>query len=76
MGSGFFWCKVSNPFVLMVNRDLFCKAEYINLFGFPVPVYIVALLINALWGAAFTILLAVTVRKNMVTWKGVRQHVL
>nr|WP_319489712.1 ATP-binding cassette domain-containing protein [uncultured Caproiciproducens sp.] len=48
MGSEYLWAKVSNPFVLMVNREFFRKTEFVNLFGFPVPSYIMAMLAAAL----------------------------
>ncbi|WP_312279490.1 ABC transporter permease [Oscillibacter sp.] len=74
MGSGYLWVKVTNPFVLMVNRELFRKTEFVNLFGFPIPSYIMAMLMAILWGVAFSVILVVTVRKSAVVGKAVRQN--
>lgn len=74
MGSGYLWAKVTNPFTLMVNRELFRKMEFVNLFGFPVSSYMMAMLMAILWGIAFTVILVVTMRKSAVVGKGVRQN--
>lgn len=75
MNSGHLWPKVTNPFVLMVNRELFRKAEFVNLFGLPVPSYLAALLMAILWAGTFMGLLVVTMRKSEVTGKGGRSNV-
>lgn len=72
MGSGHIGIKILNPFILMVNRELFRKTEFVNLFQFPVPSYLMALAVAALWGAAFMIILILTIRKNTVVRKGRR----
>jgi len=76
MGSGFLWAKVTNPFVLMVNRELFRKTEFVNLFGFPVPSYMAAMLMAMLWEIAFIVILVVTVQKSEVARKGVRANAI
>lgn len=72
MGSGYLWAKVLNPFVLMVNREFFRKTEFVNLFGFPVPSYIMAMLASVLWGIVFAVILMMTMRKSTVVGKEVR----
>lgn len=67
MGSGYIFRKTLNPFVLMVNRELFRKTEFANVLGFPVASYVLALVFAALWGAAFFIGIVKLVRKNTVT---------
>ncbi|GAB6989715.1 ABC transporter permease [Paenibacillus pini] len=64
MDSGHILVKTMNPFVLVVNRELFHKAEYIPLWGYPFPSYIVALLFSILWGTIFLSGLMISVRKN------------
>lgn len=72
MGSGHIGIKILNPFILMVNRELFRKTEFVNLFQFPVPSYLMALAVTALWGAAFIVIHISTIRKSTVVRKGVR----
>jgi len=72
MNSGHLWAKLVNPFVLMVNRELFRKAEFANLFGLPVPNYFAAMLVAILWAGIFMGLLVVTIRKSEMTEKGGR----
>jgi hypothetical protein len=74
MGSGYIGIKILNPFILMVNRELFRKTEFVNLFQYPVPSYLMALAVAAIWGAAFIIILIITIRKNTVVQKKVRQN--
>lgn len=69
MGSGHLWAKVTNPFVLMVNRALFRKAEFVNLLGLPVPSYLAAMLAAMLWAGTLMALLAATMRKSELTRK-------
>lgn len=76
MGSSFLWAKVTNPFVMMVNRELFRKTEYVNLLGFPVPGYITAMLMAMLWEIAFIVILVVTVQKSEVARKGGRANAI
>lgn len=64
MGSGHVLLKVINPFVLIVNRELFRKTEFVNLFGFPVLSFILALLFAVAWGAVFVAGIGILVRKN------------
>nr|WP_319489737.1 ABC transporter permease [uncultured Caproiciproducens sp.] len=76
MGSGYLWAKVANPFVLMVNRELFRKTEFVNLFGFPIPSYIMAMFMTILWGVAFAVILVITLRKSVVVGKEMRQNAI
>lgn len=75
-GSGYLWAKISNPFILMMNREYFRKTEFINLFDFPVPSYIMATLLAVLWGITFAVILLMTIRKSAVARKEVRQNAL
>lgn len=76
MGSGYLWVKVTNPFVLMVNRELYRRTEFVNLFGFPIPGYMTAMLMAILWGMVFMTILVVTMRKSAVVGKGARQNAI
>lgn len=76
MGSGYLWFKVTNCFVLMVNRELFRKTEFVNLLGFSIPSYITAMLMAILWGIAVTVILIVTMQKSEVTRKDVWQNAI
>ncbi|MBD3919004.1 ABC transporter permease [Paenibacillus sp. PR3] len=69
MGSGRIWIKVINPFVLLFNRELFRKIEFVSLVGFPLPSYIAALLLATAWGALLLGGILIVVRKNTL-WKG------
>lgn len=74
MGSGRVLFKAINPFVLVVNRELFRKAEFVPLLGYPLPSYVAALLFAAAWGAALLGGIALSARKN--AWrKGGRKRV-
>ncbi|MCE3202446.1 ABC transporter permease [Paenibacillus sonchi] len=64
MGSGRILLKIMNPFVLVINRDLFRKTEFISLFGYPVQSYIAALLIGAAWGIMFLCGISFFIKKN------------
>ncbi|WP_342480374.1 ABC transporter permease [Paenibacillus sp. FSL L8-0340] len=63
-GSGRILLKIINPFVLVVNRELFRRAEFVSLLGYPLPSYIAALLIAASLGIVFLCGLAIFMRKN------------
>jgi len=76
MGSEHIGVKIQNPFILMVNRELFRKTEFVNLFQFPVPGYLMAFIAAALWGAAFIMILFLTNKKNTVIRKGVRHDAI
>lgn len=76
MGSGHIGIKILNPFILMVNRELFRKTEFFNLFQFPVPSYLMALAVASIWGAAFIIILIITIRKSTVVRRGVRHDAI
>ena len=72
MGSSRLLLKTINPFILVVNRELFRKTEFVNLFGFPVFSYVLALSFAAAWGIICVICIMVLVRKNVVNGKGVK----
>lgn len=76
MGSGHVLFKVINPFVLVVNRELFRKTEFVNLFGYPVYSYLSALLFAAVWGTVCIVAIAMLVRKNAQSGKGGKKRVL
>lgn len=67
MGSGRVLMKTLNPFILLVNRELFGKTEFINFLGYPVPSYLSAMIFAILLGALFLIGISILVRKNTVT---------
>src|SRR5690606_32220690 len=50
MGSGRILLKILNPYVLVVNRELYRKTEFVNFFGYPVISYVPAILFAATWG--------------------------
>lgn len=76
MGSGRILLKIINPFVLIVNRELFRKAEFVPLMGYPLPSYIAALLFAAAWGTIFLCGLAICVRKNALRKGGGKRGIL
>jgi len=76
MGSGRILLKSLNPFALVVNRELFRKTEFVNLFGYPVVSYAVALLFAVAWAAICILGIMILIRKNTVSRKGVRKRVI
>ncbi|MGG4144269.1 ABC transporter permease [Paenibacillus algorifonticola] len=64
MGSGRIWIKVINPFVLLVNRELFRKIEFVSMAGFSLPSYLAALLLAVAWGVLLLSGILIVVRKN------------
>lgn len=72
MGSGRILLKVLNPFVLIVNRELFRKTEFVHLFGYPVISYVPAILFAIAWGAVCMIGIVIVIRKNTVSRRGAR----
>lgn len=72
MGSGHILLKVLNPFVLVVNRELFRKTEFVNFLGYPVISYIPALLFATIFGAVCIVGIMILVRKNTVNRKVVK----
>lgn len=75
MGSGRILLKVLNPFVLVVNRELFRKTEFVNLFGYPVISYVLALLFALAWGTICILGIMIIVRKNTVNRRRERERV-
>lgn len=76
MGSGKVLLKSINPFILIVNRELFRTTEFINLFGFPVLAYIPALLFSAVWGIGCCIGITLVLKKNALVKKGGKKRVI
>lgn len=76
MGSGRVLFKIINPFVLIVNRELFRKAEFISLGGYPLPSYIAAIMFAAVWGAAMLCGIMIFMRKNALRTGGEKRVVL
>lgn len=64
MGSGRVLLKIINPFVLIVNRELFRKAEFVPLMDHPLQSYIAAFLFAAIWGVLLFCAIMILVRKN------------
>jgi hypothetical protein len=64
LGSSKILLKVLNPFVLIMNRELFHKTEFVNIFGFPVLSYVCALAFGAFWILLFGALLIYLYPKN------------
>ncbi|GAC40924.1 ABC transporter permease [Paenibacillus popilliae] len=69
-GSGHVLIKIINPFLLVVNRELFRNTEFVNLCGLPVPSFVTALLCAAAWGAVCVAGIAIAVRKNTFCRQG------
>ncbi len=72
MGSGRVLLKILNPFVLIVNRELFRKTEFVNLFGYPVISYVPAILFAVTLGAICILGIMIVIRKNTVNQIGVK----
>ncbi|KTD88334.1 hypothetical protein [Paenibacillus etheri] len=72
MSSGHILLRIINPFVLVVNRDLFRKAEFVSLLGYPLPGYIAAILFGLVWGIGFLCALGLCIRKNALRKGGKR----
>lgn len=71
------WEKIWNPYVLLVNRTLFGKTEFINLFGYPILSYQVAICISVIFGIiAVTMILATYSRNQYCRLGGIRCKVL
>ncbi|MEK4005048.1 ABC transporter permease [Paenibacillus sp. FSL H3-0333] len=73
-GPGHMLLKLLNPFVLVVNRDLFRKAEFIALLGYPIPSYIAAGVLTVSWGIVFLYGIKLSAKKNAML-KGSRKRV-
>lgn len=57
MGSGYILSKTMNPFMLLINRELFSKTEFINIFGQPVISYLAAIIFCGGLGILLVILI-------------------
>jgi hypothetical protein len=68
-GSSHVLLKAINPFALVVNRELFRKTEFIDVFGFPVLSYIFAFIAGAIWILVFGALTVRLSQKNTVGLK-------
>ncbi|REK77628.1 ABC transporter permease [Paenibacillus paeoniae] len=75
MGSGRTLQKIINPFVLIVNRELFRKTEFVDSFGYPMLHYMAAILLAVVWGLLLTLGITVFVKKNTLR-KGVKRHAI
>lgn len=75
MGSGHVLFKITNPFVLIVNRELFRRAEYVPVMDVPLPSYTAALLFAGAWGVVLLCGMIIVVRKNALR-KGGDRHVV
>jgi hypothetical protein len=53
-----------------MNRDLFHKTEFVNVFGYPVASFLLAYIIGAIWIIIFGALLLRFSRKNTACGKG------
>lgn len=69
-GSGHVLIKMINPFLLVVNRELFRNTEFVDLCGLPVLSFVLALLCAAAWGAGCVAGIALAVRKNALCRQG------
>lgn len=59
------WKKIWNPYALLVNRMLFGKTEFINLFGYPILSYQVVICISVIIGiSAVTMIFAMYSRNQ------------
>lgn len=68
------WEKIWNPYVLVVNRALFTKTEFINCFGHPIPGYQVAISISVLVGILFTAVIFRCCTRNQHDFAGGYSH--
>jgi hypothetical protein len=64
MGSSQTWLKVLNPFILVMNRDLYHKTEFVNIAGHPILSYVAAYIAGALWIIGFGALTILLSQKN------------
>jgi hypothetical protein len=64
LGSSHVLLKTLNPFILIMNRELFRKTEFVNIAGYPVPGYVISLAVAALWILLFGALVMQFYRKN------------
>ncbi|MFD0710807.1 ABC transporter permease [Paenibacillus sp. GCM10027626] len=74
LGSGYVGLKVMNPFILLVNRELFRKTEYVNWFDQPLISYIPAFLLAAAYAAGCIALMFLAARKNRLRSRGGSKH--
>ncbi|WP_304942043.1 ABC transporter permease [Vallitalea guaymasensis] len=68
-GSGYIINKVINPFILLINRELFGKIEFVNIFGVPMLSYIVAIVFAGCLLIISIILIYKVSKKNVVNIK-------
>ncbi|MFD3259604.1 ABC transporter permease [Paenibacillus lentus] len=76
MGSGRILFKVVNPFVLVVNRELFRKTEFVAWFGYPMLSYMAALLLAVTWGVLFILGVTLFVKKNALRKGGKERAIM
>ena len=68
------WEKIWNPYVLLVNRTLFTKTEFINCFGYPIPSYQAAIFISVLVGILFAAIILRCYARNQHDLAGGYSH--
>lgn len=71
IGSNYLLRKVLNPFVLLFNRELYMKTEFINIFGFPVLTYVFSISLTIVLILLILGLILFFSRKNIFNKKGV-----
>ncbi|MCG7437666.1 ABC transporter permease [Lysinibacillus fusiformis] len=76
MGSGHILMKILNPLVLVINREVFRKTEFVNLFGYPLLSYIPAILFAITLGVLCILIIFILIRKNAVYDKEVRERAI
>lgn len=67
LGSGYILKKILNPYILLVNRELFGKTEFVNFFGIPVLSYVSIIIYTAFLFFAFILLIYLSAGKNEIT---------
>lgn len=68
------WEKIWNPYVLLINRILFTKTEFVNCFGYPIPGYQAAIFISVLVGILFTAIIFRCYARNQHDFAGGYSH--
>jgi hypothetical protein len=69
LGSSHVLYKTLNPFILIMNRELFRKTEFVNIAGYPVLSFVTALIAAALWILLFGLLIVKLYHRNTATGK-------
>jgi len=69
LGSSHVLLKTINPFVLVMNRELYRHTEFLDFFHYPLPSYISAILFAIAWGIVFILGIKMIIQKNTVQRK-------